>query len=94
MLRFLVGIMTMVLVISPAVASADSVFLPTVQNGAGDLFTVNDVLVWIEETGNVMPLDCHVIADTPRLLFDYCIVQGAQPQMLVWDWKQGKLVAQ
>lgn len=84
-------LVVLVALLLPVAASAESVFLPSVQNGPRDWFTVSDVLKWIDETGNVMPVYCY--GPMPDI-YTSCTVVQAQPLTLVWDAVAGKVVAQ
>ncbi len=91
MWRALVVLAIVAMVLVPATVRAETVFLPSVQNGPRDWFTVADVVNWSADHGNVMPISC--IAVQPDI-FTSCTVQQAQPLTLVWDAAQGKVVAQ
>lgn len=87
-------LVVLVALLLPAVASADNVYLPAVQNGIRNWFTVADVVAWSQAAGNVMPISCTAIQTQPELLFTSCTVSQAQPLTLVWDDVTGKVVAQ
>ncbi len=78
----------------PMAASADNLYLPSLQNGPRDWFTVADVLAWSNTAGNVMPISCTAVQTQPELLFTSCVVSQAQPLTLVWSDEAGKVVAQ
>ena len=87
-------LVVLVALLLPVAASAESVFLPSVQNGPRDWFTVGDVVAWSAAAENVMPISCTVVQTQPELLFNACTVEQAQPLTLVWDAVAGKVVAQ
>jgi hypothetical protein len=87
-------VLVLVFALLPVAASADNLYLPSLQNGPRDWFTVADVLAWSNANGNVMPIGCTAVQTLPELLFTSCVVSQAQPLTLVWDAMQGKVVAQ
>jgi hypothetical protein len=87
-------VLVLVLALLPVAASADNLYLPSLQNGPRDWFTVADVLAWSNATGNVMPISCTAVTAQPELLFTSCTVSQAQPLTLVWSVEAGKVVAQ
>jgi hypothetical protein len=87
-------VLVLVLALLPVAASADSLYLPSLQNGPRDWFTVADVLAWSNANNNVMPIGCTAVQTQPELLFTSCIVSQAQPLTLVWSDAAGKVVAQ
>lgn len=94
MLRILLTVAVFVAVL-PMAASAESIFIPQAHNGAKDWFTTGDVLTWIAETNNVMPVSCVAVAfDGEEPIFRECTVVQAQPLTLVWSNELGKVVAQ
>ena len=94
MLRILLTVAVLVAML-PMAASAESIFIPQVHNGVRDWFTVADVLTWIAETNNVMPVSCVADAfDGEEPIFRECTVVQAQPLTLMWDDTLGKVVAQ
>jgi hypothetical protein len=90
----LLVLVVLVAMLLPVAASADNLYLPSLQNGPRDWFGVADVLAWSNANNNVMPIGCTAIATQPELLFTSCTVSQAQPLTLVWDATQGKVVAQ
>jgi hypothetical protein len=90
----LLVLVVLVAMLLPVAASADNLYLPSLQNGTRDWFTVGDVVAWSNAAGNVMPIGCTAIATQPELLFTSCTVSQAQPLTLVWSDAAGKVVAQ
>jgi hypothetical protein len=87
-------VLVLVLALLPVAASADNLYLPSLQNGPRDWFTVADVLAWSNANNNVMPIACNAVQTQPELLFTSCTVSQAQPLTLVWSDAAGKVVAQ
>lgn len=90
MLRNLVLVIVVVAALLPMAVSADTLFIPQAHNGVRNWFTVQDVLNWIAETHNVMPVTCIEVRPG---IFETCTVDQAQPMTLVWDDVAGKVVA-
>lgn len=91
MWRILLTVAVVVMALIPMAVQAETVFIPQAHNGQRDWFTVGDVLAWIDEAQNVMPVYCYGPAvDT----FTSCTVVQAQPLTLVWSNELGKVVAQ
>ena len=89
MLRILLTVAVLVAML-PMAASAESIFIPQAHNGVRDWFEVSDVLAWIAETNNVMPVYCYGPSTD---IYTSCTVVQAQPVTLVWDNSLGKVVA-
>ncbi len=90
----LLVLVVLVAMLLPVAASADNLYLPSLQNGPRDWFTVSDVLAWSQDNANVMPIGCTAVQTQPELLFTSCVVSQAQPLTLVWSDAAGKVVAQ
>jgi hypothetical protein len=90
-MRVVMIMVVLALVLVPVAVSADSIFLPTLQSGVRDWFTVADVLRWSSEAHNVMPIYC---TESAPGIFTTCTVVQAQPLTLTWDNELGKVVAQ
>ena len=89
-MRTLIVLVAIVLTLIPVAASAETIFMPQLQNGVRDWFTVQDVANWIAETQNVMPVHCY----GPSVdIYTSCTVIQAKPLTLTWDNVQGKVVA-
>ncbi len=89
-MRYLIALVVVVMALSPVAVSADTLFMPALQNGTRDWFTTADVLAWINETHNVMPVYCAAIRDN---VFESCTVQQAMPLTLTWSDELGKVIA-
>ena len=89
-MRYVILLTVVVMALIPMAVQADTVFIPQAHNGPRDWFTVSDVLAWIDETNNVMPVYCY----GPKVdTFTSCTVVQAQPLTLTWDNTLGKVVA-
>ena len=89
-MRYLIALVIVVMALSPMVASADTLFMPALQNGVRDWFTTADVVRWSNDAGNVMPIYCTAIRDG---VYESCTVNQAQPLTLVWSDELGKVIA-
>ncbi len=89
-MRTMIALTVIVLALSPIAASADTVFMPSINAGVRDWFTTADVLAWSAEAQNVMPIYCTAIRPD---VYQSCIVKQAKMLTLIWDNDLGKVIA-
>ena len=89
-MRYLMLLVIVVMALVPVAASADTLFMPALNAGVRDWFTVADVVAWSAEANNVMPIACNEYRPG---VFVECTVQQAQPLTLTWSDELGRVIA-